>query len=244
MVSILPSPHLSPLCPPPPPLFSRPLFPFFAMSQPTGLPPSLPSQPSLAPTPIPALEPALWAAPPVHAQGKTPPARVRRSLFSTPPGLLSLWRPSCLCLCLSICMSPTHKPSLWAAMFYLVSASFQDLLPVRGCVGQLHAQLSPAQPGHPVPREDLHDCLSLHRGERFLKLLTKGQGGCSVALDKPRCPYVFSEDLSSPRLIPLLSKAPPTHRRVRLCPGAAGRLLPGSTWAGNRRPQSWAAPSL
>lgn len=41
----------------------------------------------------------------------------------------------------------------------------QDVLPVRGCVGQLHAQLPAAEPGHPASGEDLRDPLRLHRGK-------------------------------------------------------------------------------
>ena len=33
-------------------------------------------------------------------------------------------------------------------------------------MGQLHAQLPPAEPGHPLPREDLHDPLCLYRGKK------------------------------------------------------------------------------
>lgn len=96
---------------------------------PDHLPPSLPGP--LCPPPIPASAPALWAVLPIHAQGTPPPpVRVRRSLFSTPPGQLSLRRPTRLSPCLSVCMSPAHRCGPCATVFYLVSASFQDLLPV------------------------------------------------------------------------------------------------------------------
>jgi len=41
----------------------------------------------------------------------------------------------------------------------------QDVLPVRGCLGQFPAQLSPVEPCHSLWRENLHDPVSLFGGQ-------------------------------------------------------------------------------
>lgn len=52
--------------------------------------------------------------------------------------------------CLFLCIS--SRPS-------------QDFLPLRGCLGQLNAQLSAPKPSHTVRREDLHDPLGVLGGK-------------------------------------------------------------------------------
>lgn len=58
--------------------------------------------------------------------------------------------------------------------FYILKSNVflhsQDILPVRGCLGQFPAQLSPAEPCHSLWREDLHDPVSLSGGQPCLFL--------------------------------------------------------------------------
>lgn len=44
----------------------------------------------------------------------------------------------------------------------------QDVLSVRGGMGQLHAQLPAPEPGHTIRRENLHHALSVPRGKTHL----------------------------------------------------------------------------
>lgn len=60
-----------------------------------------------------------------------------------------------------------HKCLIYEFSLILLSwcDGLQDVLSVRGSVGQLHAQLPAPEPGHAVRREDLHHTLGVPRGK-------------------------------------------------------------------------------
>lgn len=65
---------------------------------------------------------------------------------------------------LDTCLRKLTGSSNWTVikMFYFPS---QDLLPLRGGVGQLPAQLPPAEQSHSIRGEDLHDSVCISGGQ-------------------------------------------------------------------------------